>query len=207
MSVSTPIFTTPSETLSCASAPAAASAMRAMRDTRAMRSMRIPFCGSDSQEALQRLHAAFQLSPPHDVHDAAPLDEEVPIGERRDEPEVLLDEDDRVAALLQGANGAAERLDDHRREPLGDLVEEQEARPGPEDAREREHLLLAPGQPRARAAAPLLQVREHRVDLVHGHAARPDRRQDREVLLGGERREDAALLRAVADAEVDDPVR
>ena len=44
-------------------------------------------------------------------------------------------------------------------------------RAGAQDARDRQHLLLAAGQPHAGARAALLQVREHRVDLVDAHAA------------------------------------
>src|SRR5512145_1459310 len=100
MSVRTPMRTTSSEAfpLPWASAPAAASAMNVQTATRAMRSMRFPFPWSHAQEAVQRLQPSFQIRLLDDVHDAPPLDQEVPIGERRDEAEVLLDEDDREPA-------------------------------------------------------------------------------------------------------------
>src|SRR5512133_309708 len=143
MSVRTPIFTTPSETfpLAWASAPEAARVMNVQTATRAMRSMRFPFSWSHAQEAMQRLQPSFHICLPDDVDDAPPLDEEVPVGEGRDEAEVLLDEDDREPALLQGAHDLPERLHDHGREALGDLVEEEQARAGAEDAGHGEHLL------------------------------------------------------------------
>src|SRR5512134_1740956 len=106
MSVRTPIFTTPSEILPLpwASAPAAARAIHVQTARRAMRSMQFPFSWSHAQEAMQRLQPSFQVRLLDDVHDAPPLDQEVAIGERRDEAKVLLDEDDREPALLQGAD-------------------------------------------------------------------------------------------------------
>jgi hypothetical protein len=59
---------------------------------------------------------------------------------------------------------------------------------------------------------PWLDARSRRfgnigVDLLDAHAALPERRRQHQVLLGRERREDAALLGAVAEAEAGDPVR
>ena len=98
-------------------------------------------------------------------------------------------------------------LHDHRRQPLGDLVEQQQACAGAQNARHRQHLLLAAGQARARAAAPFGQVGKHRVDLVERHAAAAHLRRQQQVFLGGQAGEDAALFRAVADAQPRDAVR
>ena len=54
--------------------------------------------------------------------------------------------------------------------------------------------------------AALAQVGEHLVDLVDAHAALADPRRQHQVLLDGEAGEDGALLGAVADPQVRDPV-
>src|SRR5262249_53528048 len=51
------------------------------------------------------------------------------------------------------------------------------------------------------------EIREDLVDLVDRHAARPHHRWQQEVLLDIEAGEDAALLRAIGDAELGDAVR
>ena len=84
------------------------------------------------------------------LHDLAMLHHVELVRERRGETEILLDHDDGEALLAQHPHGAGERLHDHRREAFGDLVEQQQARAGSQDARDREHLLLAARQPRAR---------------------------------------------------------
>ena len=45
--------------------------------------------------------------------------------------------------LLQLRDGAADLLDDHRRQPLGRLVEQEQLRAGAQDPADRQHLLLA----------------------------------------------------------------
>src|SRR5512138_2609362 len=110
MSVRTPIFTKPSDSLSAAAAPPArprAAAAARASDTRA-RPLIFVFLSprSDAEEALQRVHPALELGPCDDVDDAPALEQEVAVRERGDEAEVLLDEDDGVAAVLQGPDGA-----------------------------------------------------------------------------------------------------
>src|SRR5512140_2619494 len=108
MSVRTPIFTTPSEIFPAAGAADAAPASRAAASAKEVSETRTRplMCASlsprsDAEEALQRLHAALELGPCDDVDDPAALEQEVAVGQRGDEPEVLLDEDHGVAALLQ----------------------------------------------------------------------------------------------------------
>src|SRR5512142_47554 len=153
MSVSTPIFTTPSETLSAASplpANASSAPIAMVRIARVMPAFPFRFRAatwdrSDTEELLQRLLLAFELLLLQPVDDAPALDEVVAVGERRDEPEVLLHEDHGEAALLEIADDAPEHLHDDGREPLGDLVEQEEPRPDAQDAGDRQHLLLAAG--------------------------------------------------------------
>src|SRR5579864_22687 len=228
MSVSTPTLTTPSE-ICAAAGPAAQRASARVRAAasaavgaaaegavearfRLVRAMGPPFdeglsTASDAKESMERLLAPLQSGSRDNIDDAAVLDQVVAIRERRDEAEVLLDQDHGEALLLERPHDASERLDDHRREALGDLVEQQQARAGAEDAGHGEHLLLAAGEARPLAPPPLEEIREHGVDRLVAHAARADLRQQGQVLLGREAGEDAALLGTVADAEADDAVR
>src|SRR5947208_16272034 len=122
MSVRTPTFTTSSEIWAesgrATSASAAASAM--FRDL----AMSPPLSSetSDAQETVERLAASVDLVSRDHIDDAPSLHEVMAVGERRDEAEILLDEDHRETALPQLAHDGAERLHDDRREPSGDLV-------------------------------------------------------------------------------------
>ena len=140
------------------------------------------------------------------VDDAAVLHHVVAVGHGGGEMEVLLDQQDGEAAALELADDLADALHDHRRQPLGRLVEQQQVGAGAQDAADRQHLLLAARQLGALAAPPLLQVGEELVDLAQAHAARLDHRRQQQVLLDAEAREDAALLRAVGEAQPRDLV-
>src|SRR4051794_6354079 len=63
--------------------------------------------GSHTQQQMQPLHLAFELGHCSGFDDPAMLHDQVPVRERRGETEVLLDHDDRVAALLQAADHRA----------------------------------------------------------------------------------------------------
>ena len=66
----------------------------------------------------------------------------------------------------------ADLLDDHRREALGRLVEQQELGAGAQDAADRQHLLLAARELGALAAEPLVQIGEQLEHVVAAEAAR-----------------------------------
>ena len=68
------------------------------------------------------------------------------------------------------------QVDDARREPLGGLVEEEDARVGEQRAADRDHLLLAARELVAAVPAPLLQAREQLVDGVERPLDRSARR-------------------------------
>src|ERR1700676_4506349 len=123
MSVSTPTLTTPSET--CAAAgPAAKTARARVRAAvktavktavgarfRLVRAIGPPFlrvgrCDgpqmpSDAKESMERLLAPLQPGARDHIDDAAMLDQVVAVRERRDEAEVLLDQDHGEALLLE----------------------------------------------------------------------------------------------------------
>src|SRR2546425_13320094 len=60
--------------------------------------------------------------------DAAGVQDHHFVGELEGEPDVLLDEQDRLAFGLQAGDGAADLGDDERREALGGLVHQEHAR-------------------------------------------------------------------------------
>ena len=131
----------------------------------------------------------------------------VTVGDGGREAEVLLHQQHREAALLDLADGAADLLHDHRRQPFGRLVEQQHLGPGAQDARDRQHLLLAARQLGALGGVgALLQVRKKSVDGVEVEAARGHHRRQHHVLGNRQRPEDAALLRADGDAGAGDGV-
>ena len=140
------------------------------------------------------------------VDDPPVLDDVVAVGEGRGKVEILLDQEDREALLLQPADHPADLLDDDRRQTLGRLVEQQQGRAGAQHPADRQHLLLAAGELGALAAAALPQVREDRIDLVDRHAARQYHRREQQVFLDVEAGEDAALFRTIGDAEAGDAV-
>src|SRR5271157_823167 len=111
--------------------------------------MCIPF-SSNPEILVQLVEVLGEILVADHVDDAAVLDDVVAIGEGRREVKVLLDEKDRKALLLQGA--------DDRAKALGRLVEQQQGGAGAQDPADRQHLLLAAGQLGALAAPPLLEV-------------------------------------------------
>ena len=80
-----------------------------------------------------------------------------------------------------------------------------------ERASDREHLLLAARELRTAVALPLRQTWEQVVDTLTGPFAATVRRRtagrDAEVLVDGERREEATTLRNVAEPQPGDLVR
>ena len=80
-------------------------------------------------------------------HDLAVRQDVAAVGDLEREVHVLLDEQHGAAALLRElAHDRQQPLHDHRREPEAELVEEQQLRLPCQRARDREHLLLAPGE-------------------------------------------------------------
>src|SRR6187397_2813060 len=159
-SFSTPIFTTLPEI--CAWAPPAASARPAAAAS--VFSLNVIanaplFVGLHTQVFVEHAGLGLQLRRGKRFRDAPVLHHVVTVGERRRETEILLHEHDREAALLQLDDDSPQRLHDHGRKALGDLVEQQQVRARAQDPRHREHLLLAAGQLGAlRGLAALAQV-------------------------------------------------
>src|SRR2546428_9250554 len=125
------------------------------------------------------------------------------VADRPRELEVLLDQQDRpVAFPLDPPQHVGYLVDDGWLDALGRLVEQEERRVGEQRSRDGELLLLAAGEVPAALAEHLAEPRKEREDVVQ-----PRRRRallpgaEHEVLVDGQRGEDVASLRDVADAE------
>src|SRR5689334_4463761 len=162
---------------------------------------------SNAEKLVQQRHFGLQLARREARYDAPTLHYVEAVGEWRGETKVLLHHDDGVAALAQAADGMRQRAHDDRREPFGDLIEQQQPCTRAQDARERQHLLLTARQVRPLAVAPLAQVGKHLVDLLERQTARCQRRRQKQVLFRREARVDATVLRAIAHPEACDAVR
>src|SRR5262244_3300113 len=147
MSDSTPILMTPSDTCACALIAAKARPIAALSlvTTDILISFGSCGCKSHSEILVHPSHVGLELGPGDHVHDAAVLDDVVPVGHRLGKSEILLHQQYGEALLLQARDRAADLLHDHRREALGRLVEQQQPRPGAQDPADGEHLLLAAG--------------------------------------------------------------
>src|SRR5947209_11388591 len=131
----------------------------------------------------------------------------ITVRHRRGETEILLDQEDGKALLLERANGAADLLDDDRREPFGRLVEQQHTRAGAQDAPDCQHLLLSARELGALAAQPLLEIWKQDEDLLDAQTPGLYLRGQIEVFLNVEAGKDAALLGAERDAGARDRIR
>src|SRR5579885_3303989 len=166
----------------------------------------LPCCVSYAEILVKLVGLGFQPFVWDHVDDPAMLDHIVAVRDGRGKPEVLFDQKDRESRPLEPADRGADLLHDHRREALGRLVEQQQARACTQDPRDRQHLLLAARELSALAHAPLEQVGKQGVYVVGRHAARSNGRRQQQVLLHREAREDAALLGAVGDSETRDAI-
>src|SRR2546427_8202998 len=78
--------------------------------------------------------------------DAPGIEDHDLVGEVEGELDVLLDQKNRLAFLLQAQEGAADLRDDQRCKSFGRLIHQQHARVSHQRAADREHLLLASGE-------------------------------------------------------------
>src|SRR5882672_8547216 len=155
--------------------------------------------GHDAAVAAQPLARPFE-------HHRAVVDDIHPVGELQRHLRVLLDQQHAYALALQLADGVHDGADDHGREALRGLVEQQQVRPGHEGAGDGQHLLLAAREQPSLALQAIAQGREALEHRVH-RPARAFARGDREVLARGEVRKNPASLRHQGDAQARDAVR
>src|SRR5215831_14957533 len=134
------------------------------------------------------------------------LDDVRAIRQPRRELEILLREQNGQALPLQRGDLLAEGLYDHRRQPFGRLVEEENTRIAHERAPHREHLLLASGEAAPAPARQLAQLGKVLVDALDAPAT-VTLGAHQEVLSHREIAEDAPVLGHPAYAEPADLVR
>src|SRR5690606_33573813 len=154
----------------------------------------------DSEVLQKFVLAGEDLVVVHGLDDPALGEEVVAVGDGGGEVHVLLDEQDGDAGGLDLAEDLADLRDDQGRQALGGLVAQQQAGAGPQDARQREHLLLAARQLRPGEFAPLAQPGERLVDPFQRPRVRSHDGRQNEVLLHRQRGEDASVVRDVAEA-------
>src|SRR5688500_10585436 len=149
---------TPSDTCACAPIAPAASATAVLNLRTANIAFSFRFYESDSEIFLHAAHVRLELGPGDPVDHATVLDDVVAVGDGLGEAEVLLDQQDGKALGLELRDGAADLLHDDRREALGGLVQQEQARTGAQDPGDGEHLLLAARKLGALAPQSLLEV-------------------------------------------------
>src|SRR2546427_12353316 len=98
--------------------------------------------------------------------DLALLEDVVRVGDPRQRAHVLVDQQERLAARLEPLDAAPDLGPDQRGEPLGRLVQDEQARVRHQGAPDREHLLLSPRERDAEAAGAGRQLREQIEDLL-----------------------------------------
>jgi len=135
----------------------------------------------------------------------------VPVGQRQQPRDVLVDHDLRKALALELGECAPDLLAHDRGEPFGGFVEHEQLRVRHQRAPDREHLLLAARELPAQVAAPLAQAREELVHALQGPGPSAlvlrVARGGHEVLLDRQPREDLPALRHQREALTCDAVR
>ena len=96
----------------------------------------------DTEISLELAFVGHDLAIVDLIYDMAMFDDVVPVRNRGREMEVLFDEQDGESALLQIADDAADVLHDDGSQTLGRFIQQQEFGSGPQNAGDREHLLL-----------------------------------------------------------------
>src|SRR5262249_52914599 len=155
---------------------------------------------SHAQINVKLVEIGLQFGIGEAVDDAAMFHHVIAVRNGRCEAKILLDQENGEALLLERPDGPADLLDDDRGEPLGRLVEQEEACAGAQDAADRQHLLLAAGELGALAREPLLEVGKELEDALERQPALAHPRRQQEIFLDAEAREDAALLGTQRDA-------
>src|SRR5215470_75663 len=153
-----------------------------------------------SEVTSKLAHICLELRIQNQVDHLSALHHVVAVCDPLRKAEVLLYQDDGEALLLEAADGPADLLNDHRRNPLGRLVKQKKARPGPQDAADGEHLLLSAGELGALAVEPLLQVGEQLENGFARHPSVPNSRREEQILVDVQTGEDASLLGAEGDS-------
>ena len=115
------------------------------------------------------------------VDDLAARQHRVAIRDGHGEADILLDQQDRRAVVALGAQDVGQSRDDRGLQPLGDLVDQHQRRPGHQRARHDQHFLLAaasafPPFARRRCASTGKNAATRSSPGANRRAARPTRR-------------------------------
>src|SRR5262245_35514411 len=187
MSFMTPILLLPSVYCACADGQPRATASAVKLINRHVRHFSISKVrsglGSNPQIVMQLFEIGVEFGVGELVDDPSVLHHVMAIRDRRGETKVLLDQQDGEALRLEHADGLSDLLDYDRSQSLGRLVEQEEPRPGAQDATDREHLLLAARQLGALAAQTLLEIGEQLENAIELEAARTHLGRQQQVLL------------------------
>ncbi len=138
-------------------------------------------------------------------HHAAALDDEMPVGDLGQRPDILVDHQDRSPSSLSRARQRqiSARISGARPSVASSRIKQ--ARIGHQRAADRQHLLLAAGKLVAHAAAALGQPRKQVVDCASVQPPSLGRGRH-QIFAHGKIGENLAAFRHQADAELRDPV-
>jgi hypothetical protein len=160
----------------------------------------------DAEQALLQMRVGAELRRRHRARDAAVHHHVDRVGDLDRDADVLLDQSTAISPLDASAFSIRRPADDHRREALGRLVHDEQARVEQQRPRDSEHLLLAAGKLGTAVLLALGEARERLVDALDGPRVRLcSRAAQPQVLVHRQRRPDAPPLRHVADALACDP--
>src|SRR5262249_49778206 len=153
----------------------------------------------DSEIGLQLAHIRFEIGVRDHIDHATLLDNIMTIRDRRSEVEILLDQYDVKAFLLELANGSPDLLYDNSRQPFGRLIQQEGVGTCSQNSRNRQHLLLAARKLRALAGASFFDVWKQLVDPRDVETTWLYYRGEHQVFFHRQTGEDAALLGAIAN--------
>ncbi len=161
----------------------------------------------DAKEPLLQITVGGERPRLHNAIDAPVDHDRDMIRDRGRNADILLDNQNRDVFFMREADEKVAHLrDNHRGEPFGRLVHDQQARIAEERAGDRQHLLLAARKLAAPVPAPLGKTREGRIDPLDRPRAF-DACAQAKRLVDRETGPETAPLRNVADASPDDLMR
>src|SRR6516162_288901 len=134
------------------------------------------------------------------IHDSSLFHQEHAWAQLERGLDVLLNQQDRDAGLVDAVNLAPDLRDQTRHDAFGRLVEDHELGPHHQAARDGEHLLLATRERVAGLLESLLEAREAAEHVFFAFGIALAGKPDVEILQYREIGEDAAALRHIADA-------
>lgn len=143
-------------------------------------------------------------------NDPALLENVEPVGHRSERGDVLVDDEDRMAARFELRQRAPNIATNQGRKPLCRFVEHDEPGVGHECPGDGQHLLLTPGKSVGELIGPFGEPREKLEHRIQGPTGPPARRRSSggdQVFANGQIPEDLAALRDETDTEARDPKR